>query len=130
MVHYPDEIEYSDKYMDDYYEYRHVILPKDTYKKLPRGRLLTENVTIAPSRSGGSSASSSPGAGFTTNSTGPSPTSSSSAGPRAQIPRPACLPRASSPPQTPSATDPHPDLNPLPLLVPSPPQSNFEFSRS
>lgn len=46
MPHYPDEIEYSDKYMDDYYEYRHVILPKDVYKKLPRGRLLTESVTI------------------------------------------------------------------------------------
>ena len=44
MPHYPDEIEYSDKYMDDYYEYRHVILPKDVYKKIPRGRLLTEHV--------------------------------------------------------------------------------------
>jgi len=31
--------------MDDYYEYRHVILPKDVYKKLPRGKLLTESVT-------------------------------------------------------------------------------------
>lgn len=41
MPHYPDEIEYSDKYMDDYYEYRHVILPRDVYKKGPRGRLLT-----------------------------------------------------------------------------------------
>lgn len=47
MPHYPDEIEYSDKYMDDYYEYRHVILPKEVYKKIPRGRLLTENVTPA-----------------------------------------------------------------------------------
>jgi cyclin-dependent kinase regulatory subunit CKS1 len=44
MPHYPDEIEYSDKYTDDYYEYRHVLLPKDTYKKIPRGRLLTESV--------------------------------------------------------------------------------------
>lgn len=44
MPHYPDEIEYSDKYCDDYYEYRHVILPRDVYKRLPRGRLLTENV--------------------------------------------------------------------------------------
>ena len=44
MPHYPDEIEYSDKYMDDHYEYRHVILPKDVYKKIPRGRLLTEHV--------------------------------------------------------------------------------------
>lgn len=46
MPHYPDEIEYSDKYMDDHYEYRHVILPRDVYKKGPRGRLLTESVTI------------------------------------------------------------------------------------
>ena len=44
MPHYPEEIEYSDKYMDDHYEYRHVILPKDVYKKMPRGRLLSENV--------------------------------------------------------------------------------------
>lgn len=46
MPHYPDEIEYSDKYMDDYYEYRHVILPRDVYKKMPRGRLLLENVHL------------------------------------------------------------------------------------
>lgn len=44
MPHYPDEVEYSDKYMDDFYEYRHVILPRDIYKKAPRGRLLLENV--------------------------------------------------------------------------------------
>ena len=44
MPHYPDEIEYSDKYMDDYYEYRHVILPRNIYKKMPRSQLLTENV--------------------------------------------------------------------------------------
>lgn len=45
MPHYPDEIEYSDKYMDDFYEYRHVLLPKETYKKMPRGRLLSESVS-------------------------------------------------------------------------------------
>lgn len=28
MVHYPDEPMYSEKYMDDYYEYRHVILTR------------------------------------------------------------------------------------------------------
>jgi hypothetical protein len=44
MPHYPDDIEYSDKYMDDHYEYRHVILPRDVYKKAPRSRLLTESV--------------------------------------------------------------------------------------
>ena len=42
MPHFPDDIEYSDKYYDDSCEYRHVILPKHTYKKMPRGRLLTE----------------------------------------------------------------------------------------
>ena len=43
MPHYPEEIEYSDKYMYDYYEYRHVILPKAIYKKLPKSKLLNEN---------------------------------------------------------------------------------------
>ena len=42
MPHFPDEIEYSDKYMDETYEYRHVILPKATYKKVPKGKLLSE----------------------------------------------------------------------------------------
>lgn len=42
MPHFPDEIEYSEKYFDDYFEYRHVLLPKTTYKKMPRSRLLTE----------------------------------------------------------------------------------------
>lgn len=44
MPVYPPEIDYSDKYADDYYEYRHVILPKDLTKKLPKGKLLTEQV--------------------------------------------------------------------------------------
>ena len=34
MPHYPEEIEYSEKYCDDIYEYRHVILPKALAKKL------------------------------------------------------------------------------------------------
>ena len=42
MPHYPEEIEYSDKYKDDYYEYRHVLLPKEIYKKMPPNRLLSE----------------------------------------------------------------------------------------
>ena len=42
MPHFPDEIEYSEKYNDDLYEYRHVLLPKDIYKKIPRNRLLDE----------------------------------------------------------------------------------------
>ncbi len=43
MPHYPSDIEYSDKYKDDYYEYRHVVLPKEVYKKMPvKGKLLSE----------------------------------------------------------------------------------------
>jgi len=34
MPHYPEEIEYSEKYQDDVYEYRHVILPKHIAKKM------------------------------------------------------------------------------------------------
>ena len=34
MPHYPSEIEYSDKYYDECYEYRHVILPKEIMKKI------------------------------------------------------------------------------------------------
>ena len=41
MPHYPREIEYSEKYADDLYEYRHVALPREVAKKLPK-RLLTE----------------------------------------------------------------------------------------
>ena len=37
MPHYPEDIEYSDKYQDDFYEYRHVILPKHIFKKITRG---------------------------------------------------------------------------------------------
>ena len=40
MPHYPREIEYSDKYDDDYYEYRHVMLPKALMSKMPKGRIL------------------------------------------------------------------------------------------
>ena len=42
MPHFPEEIEYSEKYSDDLYEYRHVLLPKEIYKKIPRNRLLNE----------------------------------------------------------------------------------------
>jgi cyclin-dependent kinase regulatory subunit CKS1 len=35
-------IQYSDKYQDDEYEYRHVILPNNIYKLIPRGRLLSD----------------------------------------------------------------------------------------
>ena len=42
MPSFPDTIEYSEKYYDDEYEYRHVILPRDIYKKIPKDKLLTE----------------------------------------------------------------------------------------
>jgi cyclin-dependent kinase regulatory subunit CKS1 len=42
MPHFPDEIEYSEKYQDDYFEYRHVLLPKALFKRIPRGKLLPE----------------------------------------------------------------------------------------
>mmetsp|Transcript_10059 Transcript_10059/g.25185 ORF Transcript_10059/g.25185 Transcript_10059/m.25185 type:complete len:98 (-) Transcript_10059:75-368(-) len=45
MPHYPDEIEYSEKYHDDRYEYRHVILTKAIAKemyKLTSGKRLLE----------------------------------------------------------------------------------------
>jgi cyclin-dependent kinase regulatory subunit CKS1 len=34
MPHYPSEIEYSAKYYDNYYEYRHVTLPLNLFKSL------------------------------------------------------------------------------------------------
>jgi len=40
MPHFPKETEYSDKYYDDYYEYRHVILSQDIFRKLPRNIIL------------------------------------------------------------------------------------------
>lgn len=42
MPHFPNEIEYSEKYADDSFEFRHVLLPKHIYKNMPRGRLLNE----------------------------------------------------------------------------------------
>lgn len=43
MPNFPDEIEYSEKYEDDKYEYRHVLLPKALFKQMPRSRLLSED---------------------------------------------------------------------------------------
>ena len=37
-----NQIHYSDKYYDDTFEYRHVILPSDIAQNLPKHRLLTE----------------------------------------------------------------------------------------
>ncbi|KAL7699644.1 cyclin-dependent kinase regulatory subunit [Lotmaria passim] len=36
------KILYSDKYYDDVYEYRHVILPKDLARLVPTNRLMSE----------------------------------------------------------------------------------------
>jgi len=43
MPHYPKQIDYSEKYYDKIYEYRHVLLPKEIFKKIPAKRLLTES---------------------------------------------------------------------------------------
>ncbi|CAL8080802.1 unnamed protein product [Orchesella dallaii] len=37
-----DEIQYSDRYYDEIYEYRHVILPPDLARVVPRTHLLSE----------------------------------------------------------------------------------------
>ena len=37
-----NDIEYSDKYMDDDFEYRHVTLPQSLKSKLPTDRLMSE----------------------------------------------------------------------------------------
>ncbi|EDS27329.1 cyclin-dependent kinaseregulatory subunit 1 [Culex quinquefasciatus] len=37
-----DQIQYSEKYFDDVYEYRHVILPQDLARNVPKSHLMTE----------------------------------------------------------------------------------------
>ncbi|XP_018373540.1 PREDICTED: cyclin-dependent kinases regulatory subunit-like [Trachymyrmex cornetzi] len=37
-----DQIQYSEKYNDDRYEYRHVILPVDIARHVPKTHLMTE----------------------------------------------------------------------------------------
>lgn len=48
------QIEYSEKYQDGKFEYRHVILPKDHARNLPKNRTLTElewrNIGVQQSR--------------------------------------------------------------------------------
>ena len=36
------QIYYSDKYFDDHYEYRHVMLPKDLAKLVPKNHLVND----------------------------------------------------------------------------------------
>ncbi len=43
MPHYPNQIEYSDKYEDDVFEYKNVMLPENLFKTLQRNKLLTED---------------------------------------------------------------------------------------
>ena len=38
----PKQIYYSDKYFDDHYEYRHVMLPKDLAKLVPKNHLVND----------------------------------------------------------------------------------------
>ena len=42
MPTFPATVHYSEKYEDDEYEYRHVCLTEDLYKKMPKGKLLSE----------------------------------------------------------------------------------------
>uniref|UniRef100_A0A673MLZ6 Cyclin-dependent kinases regulatory subunit n=1 Tax=Sinocyclocheilus rhinocerous TaxID=307959 RepID=A0A673MLZ6_9TELE len=37
------QIYYSDKYTDDLYEYRHVVLPRELAKQVPKSHLMTED---------------------------------------------------------------------------------------
>ncbi|XP_003213636.1 cyclin-dependent kinases regulatory subunit 2 [Meleagris gallopavo] len=36
------DIYYSDKYFDEQYEYRHVMLPRELLKRMPKAHLLSE----------------------------------------------------------------------------------------
>jgi cyclin-dependent kinase regulatory subunit CKS1 len=42
MPSFPSEVEYSEKYQDEYYEYRHVTLPRDLFRRLDKRGLLLE----------------------------------------------------------------------------------------
>lgn len=77
--------------MDDYYEYRHVILPREVYKKMPRGRLLIENVHFILLSNGEPWESSNHEDGYTTNCTGHNPIFFSSGEPKALTHKLACL---------------------------------------
>lgn len=37
------QISYSDKYYDDKYEYRHVVIPQEIVKLVPKNRLMSED---------------------------------------------------------------------------------------
>jgi hypothetical protein len=42
----PKEIYYSDKYNDDKFEYRHVMLPKDIAKLVPKTHLVNNHIVL------------------------------------------------------------------------------------
>ncbi|RWR94799.1 cyclin-dependent kinases regulatory subunit isoform X2 [Cinnamomum micranthum f. kanehirae] len=46
------QIQYSEKYFDDTYEYRHVVLPPEVAKLLPKNRLLMSGERLEFSRAG------------------------------------------------------------------------------
>ncbi|KAM4634482.1 cyclin-dependent kinases regulatory subunit 2 [Polymixia lowei] len=41
MAH--NQIYYSERYSDEYYEYRHVVLPREMAKLVPKSHLMSEN---------------------------------------------------------------------------------------
>lgn len=43
MPHYPFQIEYSEKYEDEVFEYKNVMLPEGLFKSIPRNKLLNED---------------------------------------------------------------------------------------
>ncbi|XP_006789097.1 cyclin-dependent kinases regulatory subunit 2 [Neolamprologus brichardi] len=38
-----NQIYYSDRYSDDHYEYRHVVLPREMTKYIPKSHLMSED---------------------------------------------------------------------------------------
>jgi cyclin-dependent kinase regulatory subunit CKS1 len=42
MVHFPKEAEHSEKYTDDLFEYKHVIVTKEMYDKMSKNKLFSE----------------------------------------------------------------------------------------
>lgn len=45
MPHFPNSINHSKKYEDDYFIYKHVMLTKEAFKSMPKNRILT-NIEI------------------------------------------------------------------------------------
>lgn len=93
--------------MDDHYEYRHVILPKEVYRKMPRNRILTENVSHMSCRNGDLWEFNNQEAGSTMNCTDQSPTFFSSEDPKEPTPQLDFLLPVLSLLPTPSSTDLH-----------------------